>query len=117
MRMICLPISTKPWQSPHKQNRFLKDEPLKSGSIYPGSFHHLAGLIYGFGWGDFWEDGGALMDNPWGIVSLVDVYVGFFLFLGWVWIREDVLPNCSGRGDSSGRKSLCLPLCTICPWA
>ena len=51
----------------------------------------LAGLIYGFGWGDFWEDGGKLMDNPWGIVSLVDVYVGFFLFLGWVWIREDLL--------------------------
>ena len=51
----------------------------------------LAGLIYGFGWGDFWEDGGELMDNPWEIVSLVDVYVGFFLFLGWVWIREDLL--------------------------
>ena len=51
----------------------------------------LAGLIYGFGWGDFWEDGAALMDNPWGIVSLVDVYVGYFLFLGWIWIREDLL--------------------------
>ena len=58
----------------------------------------LVGLIYGFGWGDFWEDGGELMDNPWGIVSLVDVYVGFFLFLGWVWIREDLLlPNCFGQ--------------------
>ena len=51
----------------------------------------LAGLIYGFGWGDFWKDGAALMENPWGVVSLVDVYVGFFLFLGWVWIREDLL--------------------------
>ena len=51
----------------------------------------LAGLIYGFGWGDFWKDGSALMNNPWGIVSLVDVYVGFLLFLGWVWIREDLL--------------------------
>jgi len=51
----------------------------------------LAGLIYGFGWGDFWEDGAALMENPWGVVSLVDVYVGFLLFLGWVWIREDLL--------------------------
>ena len=46
----------------------------------------LAGLIYGFAWGDFWKDGGALMDNPWGVVSLVDVYVGFLLFLGWVWM-------------------------------
>jgi hypothetical protein len=51
----------------------------------------LAGLIYGFGWGDFWKDGAALMNNPWGVVSLVDVYVGFLLFLGWVWIREDLL--------------------------
>jgi hypothetical protein len=45
-------------------------------------------LAYGFIFGDFWEDGGALMRNPWGIVSLFDVYVGFFFFIGWVWYRE-----------------------------
>ena len=32
-------------------------------------------LAYGFIVGDFWKDGGELMDNPWGIVSLFDVYV------------------------------------------
>ena len=45
-------------------------------------------LAYGFIVGDFWEDGGELMDNPWGIVSLFDVYVGFFFFVGWIWYRE-----------------------------
>jgi hypothetical protein len=41
-----------------------------------------AALAYGFIVGDFWKDGGELMDNPWGIVSLFDVYVGFFFFIG-----------------------------------
>jgi hypothetical protein len=45
-------------------------------------------LIYGFVVGDFWKDGGELLDNPWGIVSLFDVYVGFFLFIGWICYRE-----------------------------
>ena len=45
-------------------------------------------LTYGFIVGDFWVDGGELMDNPWGIVSLFDVYVGFFFFIGWIAYRE-----------------------------
>jgi hypothetical protein len=45
-------------------------------------------LAYGFIVGDFWVDGGDLMDNPWGIVSLFDVYVGFFFFIGWIAYRE-----------------------------
>ena len=36
-------------------------------------------LFYGFTLGDFWKDGAELLENPWGIVSLFDVYVGFFL--------------------------------------
>ena len=46
-------------------------------------------LVFGFSVGDFWKDGGELLDNPWGIVSLFDVYVGFFLFIGWVCYREN----------------------------
>jgi len=45
-------------------------------------------LAYGFIVGDFWEDGGELVENPWGIVSLFDVYVGFFFFIGWIWYRD-----------------------------
>jgi hypothetical protein len=47
-----------------------------------------AALIYGFAAGDFLEDGALLLSNPWGIVSLVDLYVGFILFSGWIIYRE-----------------------------
>lgn len=45
-------------------------------------------LLYGFTVGDFSADGAVLLQNPWGIVSLVDLYVGFALFSGWIVYRE-----------------------------
>ena len=45
-------------------------------------------LIYGFAAGDFFAEGSALLAMPWGIVSLVDLYVGFALFAGWIVYRE-----------------------------
>ena len=45
-------------------------------------------LIYGFVVGDFAGEGRQLLSMPWGIVSLVDLYVGFFLFSGWIVYRE-----------------------------
>jgi hypothetical protein len=45
-------------------------------------------LIYGFVVGDFAGDGAKLLALPWGIVSLVDLYVGFVLFSGWIVYRE-----------------------------
>ena len=45
-------------------------------------------LIYGFTVGNFISDGAELLKNPWGIVSLVDLYVGFALFSGWIVYRE-----------------------------
>jgi hypothetical protein len=45
-------------------------------------------LVYGFTVGDFGSDGAALLQNPWGVVSLVDLYTGFFLFSGWIIYRE-----------------------------
>ena len=45
-------------------------------------------LIYGFSVGDFVADGGRILANPWGIVSLVDLYTGFILFSGWIVYRE-----------------------------
>lgn len=46
-------------------------------------------LIYGFVAGDFGQEGQVLLSMPWGIVSLVDVYVGFVLFSGWIVYREN----------------------------
>ena len=45
-------------------------------------------LIYGFTAGNFRTDGAALLQNPWGIVSMVDLYTGFALFSGWIVYRE-----------------------------
>jgi hypothetical protein len=48
-------------------------------------------LIYGFAAGNFLQDGAELLSNPWGIVSIVDLYVGFILFSGWIVYREKSL--------------------------
>ena len=45
-------------------------------------------LLNGFINGNFGEDGGELLRNPWGVVSLVDLYVGFALFSIWIALRE-----------------------------
>ena len=45
-------------------------------------------LANGFINGNFGQDGGELLANPWGIVSLVDLYAGFILFSIWIVFRE-----------------------------
>lgn len=45
-------------------------------------------LVYGFTVGSFSGEGGQLLSMPWGIVSLVDLYVGFTLFSAWIVYRE-----------------------------
>lgn len=47
-------------------------------------------LIYGFTVGNFNQDGSLILGNPWGIVSLIDLYTGFFLFSGWIIYREGI---------------------------
>lgn len=43
-------------------------------------------------YGSFWSEGSALWAMAWGRVSLLDLYVGFALFSGWVLFREASLP-------------------------
>ncbi len=45
-------------------------------------------LAYGFIYGDFFKEGSIIISIAWGHVSLIDVYIGFFLFSGWVLFRE-----------------------------
>ncbi len=45
-------------------------------------------LLNGFINGNFGQDGAELLANPWGIVSLVDLYAGFVLFSIWIAFRE-----------------------------
>jgi hypothetical protein len=56
---------------------------------FAGFLAMLGALVYGFTIGDFFVDGGVIVNNPWGIVSLVDLYVGFTLFSIWVYVREE----------------------------
>ena len=60
---------------------------------FAGILAMTAVLIYGFAVGDFRTDGAALLQNPWGIVSMVDLYTGFILFSGWIVYREKSLPR------------------------
>ena len=50
----------------------------------------MAGIIlYAFVVGDFFSEGKALLAMPWGIVSMVDLYVGFTVFSCWIAYREN----------------------------
>jgi len=53
-----------------------------------GAIAMAAVIFNGFVNGNFGQDGGELLQNPWGIVSLVDLYVGFILFSLWIGFRE-----------------------------
>lgn len=50
----------------------------------------LIALVYGFSAGEFINDGRDLLSNPWGLVSLVDIYSGLLLFSAWVVFRDGV---------------------------
>ncbi len=53
-----------------------------------GAIAMAVAILNGFVNGDFGQDGAALLRNPWGVVSLVDLYVGFILFSLWIGFRE-----------------------------
>jgi hypothetical protein len=56
-----------------------------------GLFTLSAALCYALAAGHFYTDGSALLENPWGFATVVDVYVGFALFSCWVAWREPSL--------------------------
>ena len=51
----------------------------------------LGALFYGFRFGDGWTEVGELMDYPWFVVTLFDIYTGFILFSVWIASREKPL--------------------------
>jgi hypothetical protein len=53
-----------------------------------GALAMTIALVYAFTVGDFAFEGSELLSMPWGIVSLVDLYVGFVLFSIWIIYRE-----------------------------
>jgi len=63
---------------------------MKAGKIitWIGLAAMTFGLFNGFITGDFLADGSKLLSNPWGVMSLIDLYVGFTLFSLWIAFRE-----------------------------
>ena len=48
----------------------------------------FAAIAVAMATGDFSSEGSWILDNPWGRMSLIDIYVGIALFAGWVFLRE-----------------------------
>lgn len=63
---------------------------MRAGKIiaWLGLIAMTLGLMNGFINGDFFKDGSLLFENPWGVMSLIDLYVGFALFSMWIYFRE-----------------------------
>jgi len=56
-------------------------------------FMIMAGAIgYALIAGEFFEEAGVLLDLPWFHLSMIDLYVGFLLFGGWILFRERSRP-------------------------
>jgi len=73
----------------------LTETPMKIAKVLSllGLLAMTGVLIYGFTVGDFAGEGARLLAMPWGIVSLVDLYVGFTLFSAWIVFRERSWPR------------------------
>lgn len=56
---------------------------------YSGFLLMLLAVIFAVVNGNFLQEGALLMEMPWGIVSLVDIYLGLILFSVWVTWREE----------------------------
>ena len=53
-----------------------------------GGMVMAAAIVYGFVAGGFIEEAKTLFGYPWFQVAMIDLYVGFFLFAGWIAFRE-----------------------------
>lgn len=53
-----------------------------------GFFIMAAGITYAMIWGDFFAELEIMQGLPWFHLSMLDLYIGFLLFGGWVLFRE-----------------------------
>jgi uncharacterized protein DUF1475 len=68
-----------------KKNNFLSVPKILG---YCGFFIMSFFIFYAVVFGDFSKESSVLTSMPWGIVSLVDIYLGLILFSCWVIWRE-----------------------------
>ncbi len=60
---------------------------------YLGFFIMSSFICYAVVYGEFFKEGSVLTSMPWGIVSLVDIYIGLILFSSWVFWREQSIKS------------------------
>lgn len=53
-----------------------------------GAIIMAAAIAYGFIIGDFFAEAELMLPLPWFHISMIDLYVGFALFAGWIIYRE-----------------------------
>lgn len=51
---------------------------LKAAFAVPGLIL-AAAIVWAFGKADFWASGAEIVANPWGVVTLIDLYAGFIM--------------------------------------
>jgi hypothetical protein len=51
---------------------------LKAAFAIPGLIL-AAAIVWAFGRADFWASGREIIANPWGVVTLIDLYAGFIM--------------------------------------
>jgi len=69
-----------------KKNRFIS---MPVVIAYGGFLIMLLVICYALVYGDFFVEGAVLVDMAWGMVTLVDLYLGLLLFSFWVICREE----------------------------
>ena len=69
-----------------KKNRFIS---MPAVIAYGGFLIMLTVVCYALAYGDFFIEGAVLVDMTWGIVTLVDLYLGLLLFSFWIICREE----------------------------
>jgi hypothetical protein len=45
-------------------------------------------IVWAFTQADFWTSVAQIMANPWGVVTVIDLYLGFFIFAIVLWRFE-----------------------------
>lgn len=53
-----------------------------------GAVVMTAAIVYAFVYGGLFAEAWTLLQYPWFHVSMIDLYLGFFLFSGWIIFRE-----------------------------
>ena len=61
-----------------------------------GAVIMAAAILYAFVAGDFFAEAETMFPLPWFQLAMVDLYVGFLLFGGWILFREPSRPKAIG---------------------